>query len=166
VNRTEKPQPFAQRWNPLHEEIFRDYPPAYYRTAFQCEWATDVPFRPGTLARLGTGDSEQDLTWLPSGKELRFAPHFGGYRFQPLSPTSETQSEIRKATDGCRTSTVKVQDSEGGREESNERERDYAEPPSGDRILAAVKRRFGFLPRAQGIVEVAAALWTASLHRF
>ena len=30
VNWTEKLQPFAQRLNPLHEEIFRNYPSAYY----------------------------------------------------------------------------------------------------------------------------------------
>jgi len=52
VNWTERLQPFAQRLNPLHEEIFRNYPAQYYWTGFQCEWATDVMFRPGTLTRL------------------------------------------------------------------------------------------------------------------
>ena len=51
VNWAEHLQPFAQRLNPLHEEIFRHYPAAYYWTAFQCEWATGIMFRPGTLAR-------------------------------------------------------------------------------------------------------------------
>jgi len=39
VNWTERLQPFAQRLNPLHEEIFRNYPAQYYWTGFQCEWA-------------------------------------------------------------------------------------------------------------------------------
>jgi hypothetical protein len=43
-------QAFAQRLNPLHDEIFRNYSSTYYWTAFQWEWATDVMFRPGTLA--------------------------------------------------------------------------------------------------------------------
>ena len=42
VNWAEKLQWFAQRLNPLHEEIFRNYPTQYYWSAFQCEWASDT----------------------------------------------------------------------------------------------------------------------------
>jgi hypothetical protein len=42
ANWTERLQPFAQRLNPLHEEIFGNYPTQYYWSAFQCEWATDI----------------------------------------------------------------------------------------------------------------------------
>ena len=45
-------QPFAQRLNPLHEEIFRHYPTSYHWTGFPWEWATDMMFHPGTLTRL------------------------------------------------------------------------------------------------------------------
>src|ERR1035438_5415162 len=45
--------------------------------------------------RFGTGDSEQDLTWLPNRKTLRFPSDFGGYCSRPLSPASATQSETR-----------------------------------------------------------------------
>ena len=45
-------QPFAERLNPLHAGIFRKFSTQYYWSAFQCEWATDVLFRPGCLARL------------------------------------------------------------------------------------------------------------------
>ncbi len=45
-------QPFAERLNPLHTEIFRKFTTEYYWSAFQCEWATDILFRPGSLARL------------------------------------------------------------------------------------------------------------------
>jgi hypothetical protein len=33
--------------NPLHEEIFHQYPASYYWTCYQSEWATDVVFRDG-----------------------------------------------------------------------------------------------------------------------
>ena len=37
---------------PTEQEIFRNFPTRYYGTGFPCEWATDIMFRPGTLARL------------------------------------------------------------------------------------------------------------------
>ena len=41
----------ARALNPAHEEIFRTSPMAYYWTAYQTEWATDVLFRdPKSLA--------------------------------------------------------------------------------------------------------------------
>ena len=36
---------FAQQLNPIHEEIFQNYPTNYYWTSFQSEWATDLVFR-------------------------------------------------------------------------------------------------------------------------
>jgi len=46
-------QSFADRLNPLHQHIFRNFDAAtYYWSAFQCEWATDVMLRPGALRRL------------------------------------------------------------------------------------------------------------------
>lgn len=35
----------AGQLNPLHENIFEDYPASYYWTAYQTEWATDIVFR-------------------------------------------------------------------------------------------------------------------------
>jgi len=49
-NWTERLQPFAQRLNPLHEQIFQKFDAEYYWSAFQCEWASDILFKPGTLA--------------------------------------------------------------------------------------------------------------------
>lgn len=45
-------QPVARRLNPLHDHIFRNFDAQYYWSGFQCEWATDVLFRPGVLERL------------------------------------------------------------------------------------------------------------------
>jgi len=77
VNWTERLQPFAQRLNPLHEEIFRNYPAQYYWTGFQCEWATDVMFRPGTLTRLAPLLLEHGmLSFFQSGcTEVSGPPH-------------------------------------------------------------------------------------------
>ena len=52
VNWVERLQPFADRLNPLHQEIFRNFPAQYYWTGFPCEWATDIMFRPGTSMAL------------------------------------------------------------------------------------------------------------------
>lgn len=36
---------FAHQLNPIHENIFEQYPASYYWTAYQTEWATDIVFR-------------------------------------------------------------------------------------------------------------------------
>src|SRR5947209_10347817 len=36
---------FAQKLNPIHGEIFKNFPTDYYWTCFQSEWATDVMFK-------------------------------------------------------------------------------------------------------------------------
>jgi len=35
---------FAHQLNPIHENIFEQYPASYYWTAYQTEWATDIVF--------------------------------------------------------------------------------------------------------------------------
>jgi hypothetical protein len=65
-------QPFADRLNPLHAEIFRKFTTQYYWTAFQCEWATDVLFRPGCLARLEPLFLRHGLLNFSSADVLRF----------------------------------------------------------------------------------------------
>ena len=75
VNWTEQLQPFAQRLNPLHEEIFRNYPTQYYWTGFQCEWASDILFRPGTLARLSPLLLQHGMLSFSSPDVLQFLGH-------------------------------------------------------------------------------------------
>ena len=75
VNWTERLQPFAQRLNPLHEEIFRNYPASYYWTGYQCEWATDIMFRPGTLARLAPLLLQHGMLSFSSPDVLKFLGH-------------------------------------------------------------------------------------------
>ena len=71
----EQLQPFAQRLNPLHEEIFRNYPAQYYWTGFQCEWATDILFRPGTLTRLAPLLLQHGMLSFSSPDVLKFLGH-------------------------------------------------------------------------------------------
>jgi hypothetical protein len=75
VNWSEKLRPFAQRLNPLREEIFRNYPSDYYWTAFQCEWATDVMFKPGMLARLSPLFLQHAMLGFSSPDVMRFLAH-------------------------------------------------------------------------------------------
>jgi len=75
VNWAEVLQPFADRLNPLHEEIFRRYPTQYYWSSFQCEWATDVLFRPGTLARLAPLLLQHGMLSFSSPDVLQFLGH-------------------------------------------------------------------------------------------
>jgi hypothetical protein len=75
VNWTGKLERFAERPNPLHQEIFQNYPSTYYWTAFQCEWATDVMFRPGTLRRLSPLFLQHAMLGLSSPDVMKFLGH-------------------------------------------------------------------------------------------
>jgi hypothetical protein len=72
VNWEQSLQPFADRLNPLHAEIFRKYTAEYYWSTFQCEWATDILFRPGRLARLEPLLLRHGLLNFSSADILRF----------------------------------------------------------------------------------------------
>jgi hypothetical protein len=72
VNWTDRLQPFAERLNPLHAEIFRKFDAQYYWSCFQCEWASDVLFRPGTLQRLEPLLLRHGLLNFSSPDVLRF----------------------------------------------------------------------------------------------
>ncbi len=78
VNWNTSLQPFAERLNPLHAEIFRKFTAEYYWSAFQCEWATDILFRPGSLARLEPLLLRHGLLNFSSADVLRFmGKHIG-----------------------------------------------------------------------------------------
>ncbi len=64
--------PFARRLNPLHQEIFSKFDAHYYWTVNQCEWATDVVFKPGALDRLSPRFLEHALLNLSSADLMRF----------------------------------------------------------------------------------------------
>jgi hypothetical protein len=72
VNWAERLQPFAERLNPLHAEIFQKFDAEYYWSGFQCEWASDILFRPGTLQRLEPLLLRHGLLNFSSADILRF----------------------------------------------------------------------------------------------
>lgn len=65
-------QPFAERLNPLHARIFEKFDAHYYWSAFQCEWASDILFRPGALLRLEPLLLRHGLLNFSSADILRF----------------------------------------------------------------------------------------------
>jgi hypothetical protein len=72
VNWNESLQPFAERLNPLHSKIFDKFTTEYYWSSFQCEWATDILFHPGSLVRLEPLLLRHGLLNFSSADVLRF----------------------------------------------------------------------------------------------
>lgn len=72
VNWAERLQPFAERLNPRHAEIFQNFDAEYYWSGLQCEWASDILFRPGTLHRLEPLLLRHGLLNFSSADILRF----------------------------------------------------------------------------------------------
>lgn len=103
VNWTERLQWFALRLNPLHEEIFRNYPTSYYWSAFQCEWATDSLFRPGILARLAPLLLQHGMLSFSSPDVLQFLGHRINLSGKiPASYHGELTTDFKSRTSGDR----------------------------------------------------------------
>lgn len=96
-------QPFAERLNPLHAEIFAQFTTQYYWSAFQCEWATDVLFRPGCLARLEPLLLRHGLLNFSSADLLRFmGKHVGLSGSVPDWVAGEVVSSLQSRVVGDR----------------------------------------------------------------
>lgn len=66
----------AQQLNPLHAEIFGEFPADYYWSAIESEWATDVGFRGGVeLQRLFPLLVEHGMTSFSSPDVMKFLGH-------------------------------------------------------------------------------------------
>jgi hypothetical protein len=103
VNWSEQLQPFAQRLNPLHEEIFQNYPAEYYWTGFQCEWATDILFHPGTLLRLAPLLLEHGMLSFSCPDVLQFLGHRINVSGQiPRTYTGELTTDFKSRASGSR----------------------------------------------------------------
>jgi hypothetical protein len=63
----------AVELNPIHGELFKDFPTSYYWCVFESEWATDVMFRsPQDLARLYPRFIHHGITSFSSPDVMRF----------------------------------------------------------------------------------------------
>lgn len=66
-------EPLARGLNPVHAQIFGDFPMNYYWTTYQSEWAIDVVFRQAAvLRRLYPGLVHYGITTLGSTDVLRY----------------------------------------------------------------------------------------------
>jgi hypothetical protein len=95
---------FAETLNPLHREIFRNYPTDYYWTCYQSEWTTDVIFRDGNfLKRLMGLLTAHGMLSFHSSDVLRF---FGKRINQsgsiPASFPGPLQTNLREFREGER----------------------------------------------------------------
>jgi len=72
VHWAERLQPFAERLNPRHAAIFQNFDAQYYWSGLQCEWASDIIFRPGALQRLEPLLLRHGLLNFSSADILRF----------------------------------------------------------------------------------------------
>jgi hypothetical protein len=125
VNRAEVLQPFADRLNPLHEEIFQRYPTQYSGAASNADHrrgrmahliqdetdrgsspvvrATDVLFRPGALARLAPLLLQHGMLSFSSRDVLQFLGHRINVDGQiPRNYTGELTSDFKSGATGDR----------------------------------------------------------------
>jgi len=94
----------ARQLNPAHQEIFRQFPVAYYWSTYQSEWATDVVFgEAAALRRLYPRWLHHAMTTFSSTDAMRFL----GKRI-PLSGqvpkrfAGEVVSDLRQREEGVR----------------------------------------------------------------
>jgi hypothetical protein len=102
-NWVERLQPFAERLNPLHDQIFQKFSADYYWSAFQCEWASDVLFQPGTLARLEPLLLRHGLLNFSSPDVLRFfGKRLSADGSVPDGFTGELTTSLKERASGAR----------------------------------------------------------------
>jgi hypothetical protein len=103
TNWPQRLQAIGERLNPLREEIFQNYPTDYYWTCFQCEWATDMGFRPGQLRRLEPLLIQHGMQSFSSPDILRFLgrkiPASG---LVPAQFAGELTSDLKHRQEGVR----------------------------------------------------------------
>src|ERR1019366_9092799 len=94
----------ADGLNPLHEEIFRQFPIDYYWSTYQSEWATDISFRKADdLTRLYPLFVHHAMTTLRSPDILRFLgkkPTQSGEVNQNVK--AEVTSDLKRRQEGVR----------------------------------------------------------------
>jgi hypothetical protein len=94
----------ADGLNPLHEEIFRQFPIDYYWSTYQSEWATDISFRKADdLTRLYPLFVHHAMTTFRSPDILRFLgkkPTQSGEVNQNVK--AEVTSDLKRRQEGVR----------------------------------------------------------------
>jgi len=111
----------AQALNPVHGEIFREFPQSYYWSVHQSEWATDVMFKsPGDLAALYLRLVRHGMSTFASPDVMRFlgrpVPVNGGVHWKFAG---EVVTDLRTRPEGVRIkhrvkgNSIKMYDKQG-----------------------------------------------------
>jgi hypothetical protein len=96
--------PIARQLNPVHGEIFANYPVSYYWTTYQSEWAIDVVFRKAAeLRRLYPRLVHHGMTTFASADVMRYL----GKRTRlngevPNNFSGEVMSNLKEREEGIR----------------------------------------------------------------
>ena len=104
VNWPQLLDPIAGQLNPLHEEIFADFPTHYYWTTYQSEWAMDIVFRdPQELRRLYPRLLHLGIRSFSSPQVLRFLGKKTTLAGQvPGNFTQQIVTDLRRRQEGVR----------------------------------------------------------------
>ncbi len=96
--------PIARQLNPVHEEIFANYPASYYWSTFQSEWAIDVVFRKAAeLRRLYPRLVHHGITTFGSEDVMRYLGKRTRLNGQvPSNFSGEVVSNLKKREEGIR----------------------------------------------------------------
>lgn len=94
----------SQVLNPLHGEIFRQFPCGYYWTCFESEWATDVVFREAEfLRRLAWKLTRHAVLNLSSADVLRYLGRKVNQSGEiPANFSGEVQQDFKRREEGER----------------------------------------------------------------
>jgi len=94
----------AQRLNPLHAEIFAQFPADYYWSVVESEWATDVGFGGGVqLQRLFPLLVEHGMLHFSSADVMRFLGHPVTAKGQPHGNyQGEITTDLKRRMEGAR----------------------------------------------------------------
>lgn len=88
----------AQMLNPLHEQLFADFPTSYYWSVYQSEWATDLMFKSATaLHEIYPELVRHAITHFGSGDVMRFlgGKVHGAFKGEIISEFKERPEGVR-----------------------------------------------------------------------
>lgn len=96
-------QGIASQLNPMHQQIFSQFPVQHYWSLYQSEWAMDLNFDPEQLRRLYPKLLHLGITCFSSTHVLRFLgkkPNRDGQ--VPASCTAQVTTDVRRRREGVR----------------------------------------------------------------
>lgn len=102
----------ASMLNPLHDDIFRDFPVNYYWSVYQSEWASDIVFRSAMALRsVYPSLTQHAITSFGSGDVMRFlgGKVHGAFRGEIISEFKD-RPEGTRVKHWVKTNSIKLYD--------------------------------------------------------